>query len=194
MNLIISGSVTSGYGIPPEIPRWDKVFRDHLSELLFETVCTDGMTHENALNILRNSKFNGNTLILYFGTRIGWPRIDNSFSRFFPYKVKNGGYLDLPVFKSVRNGAKMRRISRRISRILIKSLGILFKQYKPDLKWDLLNYERCREIFKYIPTGVDESLLNLDINKMSSCVVGVNITDLLKASRYVPTPSNVKFT
>jgi hypothetical protein len=136
MNLIISGSVTSGYGLSPEIPRWDKVFRDQLPELTFETVCTDGMTHENALNILRNSKINGDTLILYFGTRIGWPRIGNSFSRFFPYKIKNGGYLDLPVFNSVAKGARMRRILRRISRILIKSLGILFKQYKPDLPKD----------------------------------------------------------
>jgi hypothetical protein len=80
MNLIISGSVTSGYGIPTEIPRWDKVFRDQLPEVPFETFCTDGMTFENAFNILSYSKFSGNMLILYFGTRIGWPRIDNSLA------------------------------------------------------------------------------------------------------------------
>jgi hypothetical protein len=50
--------------------------------------------------------------------------------------MKNRGYLDLPAFKSMRKGSSIRRILKRISRLLVKSLGILFKQYKPDLPKD----------------------------------------------------------
>jgi hypothetical protein len=133
MNLIISGSITSGYGISAHVSRWDEVFRDQLSEKTFESVCMDGMTHESAFDILCRPESNGELLILYFGTRIGWPRIGKLFDKFLLFELKNSGYLDLSVFNSLRKGARMRRISKRITRILLKSLGILLRLYKPEL-------------------------------------------------------------
>jgi|688.fasta_scaffold387643_2 hypothetical protein len=136
MNLIISGSITSGYGISAHVSRWDEVFRDQLSEKTFESVCMDGMTHESAFDILCRPESNGELLILYFGTRIGWPRIGKLFDKFLLFELKNSGYLDLSVFNSLRKGARMRRISKRITRILLKSLGILLRLYKPELPKD----------------------------------------------------------
>ena len=133
MDFIISGSVTSGYGIPDEIPRWDKVLSDHILERKFDSICVDGMTHENALKILYGRDLRGEILILYFGTRIGWPKISNQFKKNLPYKLGNNGFLDLPAYYSVRKSSRRRRVLKRIIRMFIKSLGILFKQYKPEL-------------------------------------------------------------
>lgn len=136
MNLIISGSITSGYGISDEIPRWDKVLSDQISESKFVSVTKDGMTHENALKILYDRDFCGDILILYFGTRIGWPKISDQLRSKLPYRLKNNGYLDLPAHYSVRKGSTQRRFLKRIARQSIKILGILFRQYKPELPKD----------------------------------------------------------
>lgn len=134
--MIISGSITSGYGISADISRWDKVFRDQLPDLTLESVCVDGMTHENAFDILCHPESSGELLILYFGTRIGWPRVGNILGKFSLFKLENNGYLDLSVFHSVHKGGRMRRISKRINRMLLKRLGILLKLYKPELPKD----------------------------------------------------------
>lgn len=136
LNLIISGSITSGYGVSTDVCCWDKVFRDQLLDPTLESVCMDGMTHKNAYDILCRPESSGELLILYFGTRIGWPRIGKLFDKFSLFKLENNGYLDLSVHNSVRKGARMRRISRRITRILLKSLGILLRLYKPELPKD----------------------------------------------------------
>lgn len=136
MNLIISGSVTSGYGIPEEILRWDKVFAHQVPGNYFVSVCKDGMTHEDALKILNEGEFGGEILILYFGTRMGWPKLGKRIGTFLPYKRKNQGYLDIPAYRSRRKGSRMRRILKRTARVFMKSLGILLRQYKPELPID----------------------------------------------------------
>ena len=136
MKLIISGSITSGYGLSGEIPRWDKVFADQVSDNDFVSICKDGMTHEDALKILNDRELGGEMLIFYFGTRMGWPKLSKRISAFLPYKRKNHGYLDIPAYYSARKSSRVRRILKRTTRMLIKSLGILLRQYKPDLPKD----------------------------------------------------------
>lgn len=61
----------------------------------------------------------------------------------------------------------------------------------PTLPWEDLNHERCREIFKYIPSDVDSKNLNINFNE--NVVVGHNLSDLLTSLKFLPLPKNVTF-
>ena len=133
MNLIMSGSITSGYGIQPEVLRWpDYLAKNPLNEK-FEIATKDGLTYEEALGMLRLNNFRGEILILYFGTRVGWPRISKNLATFFPKLSKNERYLELSAFRSTRKFASFRRGKKIFFRNFAKFIGIFLNQYRPDI-------------------------------------------------------------
>jgi flap endonuclease-1 len=84
----------------------------------------------------------------------------------------------------------------RIPRKGPKTVLPLIKQYKtiencmqvhPDWNWPLLNHIRCREIFKYEPSGIDGSLMKIDKTKAIEPIIK-------NAFLYVPDPSNTEYT
>lgn len=131
MNLIISGSITSGYGLLPETPRWYQIMQNNLSGIDFEIRTKDGMNFDDASKVINQVRKEGDILILYFGTRIGWPKISKTISAVLPFLKKNSGYLDLSIKEKESEVHKFHKVIKNCRRNSIKFIGILFRQYKP---------------------------------------------------------------
>lgn len=65
------------------------------------------------------------------------------------------------------------------------------KLHNPGLQWDILNHERCREIFKYTPSGINSEILNINFNL--DVKVNHNLNDLLNSLKFIIPPKNVTF-
>jgi hypothetical protein len=133
VNLIISGSISSGYGLQTSVPRWPQFLSNQPQIQKFDLITRDGLTYGDAFKVLQENDYQGDILILYFGTRIGWPKISRSLERIWPINFKNEGYLELSAFHSNRKFAQFRRGKRTVYRNLAKFLGILLNQYKPEI-------------------------------------------------------------
>ena len=73
----------------------------------FQIYTKDGLTYEEALKLLQVNDYTGDILILYFGTRIGWPRISSAIAKKLPINFKNDRFLELSVFHSNRKFANI---------------------------------------------------------------------------------------
>jgi len=73
--VIISGSVTSGYGLSGNILRWPALIEMSAPNLQIDLYSEDNLSFQRAIEILDPKEVAGNILIAYFGTRVGWPRI-----------------------------------------------------------------------------------------------------------------------
>jgi hypothetical protein len=82
--------------------------------------------------LLNSEDLNGDILIGYFGTRVGWPRLPKFMQFFLPDMFRRVTAFDLPLGEIESDKRTLKYKSRKQFKRFIKRLAIYFNAYKPE--------------------------------------------------------------
>jgi len=154
--VIISGSVTSGYGLSGNILRWPALIEMSAPNLQIDLYTEDNLSFQRAIEILDPKEVAGNILIAYFGTRVGWPRIPKLMTLMLPTKFRRITALDLPVRTRENQRKSFKYVFMKLTKSFIRQVAIRSHSYKPakpidELLKDMNSFlERAAEKFDII--------------------------------------------
>lgn len=131
---VISGSVTSGYGLAQNIPRWPELIEKSFPNFTVELFTEDNLSYQKAIEILASREITGEILIGYFGTRLGWPRIPIFMQWFLPEIFKRPTAFDLSVKFRADPRKPIKYIFRSFIKRFLKQLAVHLNLYKPEKK------------------------------------------------------------
>ena len=136
--VILSGSVTSGYGLLENIPRWPALVEMSVPNFQIELYTEDNLSFQRAIEILDPTEVAGDILIAYFGTRVGWPRISKLMALMLPAKLGGITALDLPVRVRENQRKTFKNVVKKLIKRFIKQVAIRSYTYKPEKPIDEL--------------------------------------------------------
>jgi hypothetical protein len=129
--LLISSSLATNYGLPQNEKSYAEILRD--SGKVFKLEQKNSLLISQAPELISKSAENQTTLILHFGTTVGWPKAFIRIGKTNFRLSKNPYYFDLPAYASQSKLGRFKSKVKLYFKRVIKNCLLPLRLYKPLL-------------------------------------------------------------